>query len=84
MFFTTFMDKYIYIYASAIQYENLKSNSVTSEFNNAKVFMHECHQTNEKKNGNCRNKAYFAKKNNDNKLPFMHFMALKLTILYTC
>ena len=50
------------MYASAIQYENLKSNSVTSEYNNAKVFMHECHQTNEKKNGNCRNITYFAKK----------------------
>ena len=49
------------MYASAIQYENLKSNSVTSEFNNAKVFMHECHQTNEK-NGDCRNITYFAKK----------------------
>ena len=35
-------------FASAIQYENLKSNSFTSKYNNAKVFMYECHQTNEK------------------------------------
>ena len=45
VFFTKFVGKK---FASAIQYENLKSNSFTSKYNNAKVFMYECHQTNEK------------------------------------